>query len=282
VPTSVIAVVLLAALLHASWNLLARAPALGADGPLWVAVGASAASLAVILVAPAPRAASVPWIVASAVLHTGYFALLTVAYRVSDFGPAYTLMRGSAPLVVAVATAILVERLTAATWAGVLVLGAGILWMGLLARPSTPAHGRGRAVGVALACSLVIAAYTVVDGIGARTSHHALAYTGWVLFLDGLPLALLLPRRVRGAPAALLRRRAVLAIVGGTATLVAYGLVLWSMTRAPIAAVSALRETSVVFGTLLATFRLREPLGARRIAASLLVAVGIALQRFAD
>lgn len=277
--TSVLAVVLLAALLHASWNLLSRAPALGRDGTLWIAVGASAVSLAVLLALPAPRAASVPWLLASAVLHVGYFALLAAAYRASDFGPAYTLTRGSAPLLVALATAAFVERLSAGTWLGTLVLAGGIVWMGALSMPADPARTRGGALRAAALCAVVIAAYTVVDGVGVRASGHALAYTAWVMFLDGLPLALWLRRRARRAPAALLRRRAALALAGGAAALAAYALVLWSMTRAPIAAVAALRETSVVFGSLVAALRLREPLGARRIAASMVVAAGIALQR---
>jgi drug/metabolite transporter (DMT)-like permease len=281
VSTSVLAVVLLAALLHASWNLLARTPALGADGPLWVATGASLASLAVVAATPAPWRASWGWLAISAVLHTGYFAILTAAYRASDFGPAYTLMRGGAPLVVSLVTALFVERLALATWAGVVVLAAGIVWMAALAAPGRGRGTRGRSVALALLCALVIAAYTVVDGLGVRASGHALAYTAWVLFLDGVPLALVLPRSARAAGRALALRRAGLGLAGGAATLVSYGLVLWSMTRAPIAAVSALRETSVVFATLLATFRLREPLGVRRVAAALVVAAGIALQRLA-
>ena len=282
VPTSVLAAVLLAALLHASWNLLARAPALGDDGPLWVAVGASAAAAVVILVSPRPLAQSWPWLATSAALHTGYFALLAAAYRASDFGPAYTVMRGGAPLLVALATDALVERLAPATWAGVLVLVAGVVWMGALARPASPTSTRRRAVTLAACCALVIATYTVVDGIGARASGHPAAYTGWVLFLDGLPLAAVLALRARRArAAAAVPLRAALGLAGGAATLVAYALVLWSMTRAPIAAVSALRETSVVFATLLAALRLREPLGVRRVMASLVVAAGIALQRLA-
>ncbi|HET9595660.1 MAG TPA: hypothetical protein VFP65_08770, partial [Anaeromyxobacteraceae bacterium] len=203
--TSVLAVVLLAALLHASWNLLSRAPALGRDGTLWIAVGASAVSLAVLLALPAPRGASVPWLLASAVLHVGYFALLAAAYRASDFGPAYTLTRGSAPLLVALATAAFVERLSAGTWLGTLVLAGGIVWMGALSMPADPARTRGGALRAAALCAVVIAAYTVVDGVGVRASGHALAYTAWVMFLDGLPLALWLRRRARRAPAALLR-----------------------------------------------------------------------------
>jgi drug/metabolite transporter (DMT)-like permease len=279
VPTSVLAVVLLAALLHASWNLLARAPAFGEDGPLWVAVGASAAAGVVILASPRPLAQSWPWLATSAALHTGYFALLAAAYRASDFGPAYTVMRGGAPLLVALATGALVERLAPATWAGVLVLVGGVVWMGALARPASPTSTRRRAVTLAAGCALVIATYTVADGIGARASGHPVAYTAWVLFLDGLPLAVVLAVRARRAGAAGVPLRAALGLAGGAATLVAYALVLWSMTRAPIAAVSALRETSVVFATLLATIRLREPLGVRRVMAALVVAAGIALQR---
>jgi drug/metabolite transporter (DMT)-like permease len=274
---SVLAVVLLAALLHAAWNLLVRAGADRALDALLVAVAASAVSAVAAAFLPAPARASWPFLAASAALHAAYFALLAEAYRDGDFGPSYTLMRGIAPVLVVMAgvAGASAEPLAPRTALGALLVGAGVVAMAVLAR--APGALPRRALGFVLANAAVIAAYTLVDGAGVRRSGHAAAYTAWVFVLDAVPLVAL---------AVALRGRAVLAharahwprgIAGGAFTLAAYTLVLWAMTRAPVAGVAALRETSVVFATALATWRLRERLGAGRIAAAALVALGVAL-----
>ena len=268
---------LLAALLHAGWNLLVRSGGDRALDALLVAVSASAVSAVAVAFLPAPARASWPYVAASAAIHAVYFGLLAEAYREGDFGPSYTIMRGTAPLLVAAAAAAGAgpDPLSPRTALGALTIAAGVLGMALLAR--RPGALPRRALAFALANAGVIAAYTLVDGAGVRRSGHAVAYTGWVFVLDAVPLVAL---------AAATRGRAVLAharrswrrgLAGGLFTLGAYALVLWAMTRAPVAGVAALRETSVVFGTALATWRLREPFGAGRIAAAAVVALGVAL-----
>jgi drug/metabolite transporter (DMT)-like permease len=277
VPGTVIAVVLLAALLHAAWNLLVRGGSDRALDALLVAVSAGAVAAVAAALLPAPARASWPHLAASAALHALYFALLAEAYRQGDFGPSYTLMRGVAPVLVALAGAAgaAPEPLAPRTALGALAIAAGVLGMALLAR--APGALPRRAVGFALANAAVIAAYTIVDGAGVRRAGHALAYTAWVLALDAAPLvALAAALRGRGV-AVHARRHWRRGVAGGCLTLGAYALVLWAMTRAPVAGVAALRETSVVFATALATWRLREPFGAGRIAAAALLALGVAL-----
>lgn len=277
VPASIIAVVLLAALLHAAWNLLVRGGSDRALDALLVAVAASAISALAAALLPAPARESWPFLAASAGLHALYFALLAEAYRQGDFGPSYTLMRGLAPVLVALAGAAIAapEPLAGRTALGALTVAAGVLGMALLAR--APGALPRRALAFALMNAGVIAAYTLVDGAGVRRAGHAVAYTAWVFVLDAAPLAAL---------ALALRGRAVLAharrhwrrgLAGGGLTLAAYALVLWAMTRAPVAGVAALRETSVVFATALATWRLGERFGPGRMAAAALVALGVAL-----
>jgi drug/metabolite transporter (DMT)-like permease len=279
VPASIVAIVLLAALLHAAWNLLVRAGADRALDALLVAVAASVVSAVAAAFLPAPARASWPFLAASAALHSVYFALLAQAYREGDFGPSYTLMRGLAPVLVAVAgvAGAAAEPLASSTVLGALLVGAGVVAMALLAR--APGALPRRALGFVLANAAVIAAYTLVDGAGVRRAGHAVAYTAWVFVLDAFPLAALALATRGRAVLEHARRHWLRGVAGGGFTLAAYALALWAMTRAPIAGVAALRETSVVFATALATWRLREPFGAGRLAAAALVALGVALLR---
>jgi drug/metabolite transporter (DMT)-like permease len=277
VPPSVIAIVLLAALLHAGWNLLVRTGEDRALDALLVAVAASLVSAAVVAFLPLPAGASWGYVAASAAIHAVYFALLAEAYRHGDFGPSYTVMRGVAPVLVALAAAAGAgpDALRPGTALGAFTVAAGVLGMALFAHaPGTLSR---RALGFALANAAVIAGYTLVDGAGVRRSGHALAYTGWVFALDALPLAAL-ALALRGRAVVLhARRHWRRGLAGGVLTLAAYALVLWAMTRAPVAGVAALRETSIVFAAVLAAWRLREPFGPGRIAAAAVVALGVAL-----
>ena len=275
---AVMAAVLFSAVLHAAWNTLIKASEDKQAGATMVCVAGGALSAAALPFLPPPLPASWTWIGASVVLHVVYFSLVARAYRYGDLSYVYPLMRGSAPLIVALATAVLLgERLSAGEWLAAGTLCAGVLTLALEAHAARPRHGA--ATVFAIANALVIVTYTVVDGIGARASGHAAAYTLWMFLLTAAPLvAMALWRN----PAAL-RGRAVrgwlLALVGGACTVGAYTIVLWAMTRAPIVLVAALRETSVLFGTLLGGLVLRERLGGvRSLAVGLIAAGAIALK----
>ena len=274
----VMLVVLLGAALHATWNVLVKS---GTDKALdigLVVAGSALLSLLAVPLLPLPAPASWPMLAASGLIHQAYFLLVAAAYRAGDMSLAYPLMRGTPPMVVAVAADFLIgERLGAGGWLGVAMVSAGVL--------ATAAQRRAapspRAVGFALANALVIVAYTLVDGIGARHSGHAVAYTLWVFLLTA---ALLLPFRAwrHGRELARhLRSRWHVGLGGGACTLGSYALALWAMTQAPIAAVSALRETSILFGVALAALLLRERPGGTRLAGIFLIAAGAASLRLA-
>lgn len=274
-PAGIAAVVLLAALLHAAWNAMLGA---GEDRTLdtaLVATGGSVAAAAALPFLPLPAAASWPFLLGSVAIHTAYFAALIGAYRGGDFSPSYTLMRGTAPLITALGGWLAGEGLTSKHWLGVLLVSAGVTAIGTLGR--RPGAATARATGWALGNAAVIAAYTLVDGRGVRLSGHAPSYTLWVFFLDVLPLLAwtLLARGREAVRYAARRWRRGLA--GGALMVTAYGLVLWAMTRAPVAAVAALRETSVVFAAFIGARLLGERFGGARMAAAAVVAAGAAL-----
>lgn len=274
--------VLLGAALHAGWNALVKA---GTDKLLdmvAVAVGSALLCAALIPFLPLPARASWPCIAASVTIHLGYFALVAAAYRAGEMSVAYPLMRGTAPLLVAgVSGVVLGEALSPGGWAGVALICGGVLAFAVPRRAAGAEPGRGRAVALALANAGVIAGYTLVDGLGARLSGHASAYTFWLLLLAAPPLLVYAwLRRPAGLAVKLIGRWRVAAL-GGACTTASYALALWAMTRAPIATVAALRETSILFAMLLASFALKERFGLPRHAAAAAIACGAAVLRLA-
>jgi len=271
-PPLVTALVLGAALLHASWNAIIKSSRDVMLDTALVAAGAGILALPLAAFVPLPASASWPYLGASAAIHVAYFSTLVAAYRIGDLGHAYPLMRGTAPLLVALfGVALLDERPGATMWLGIVLISAGILSLGLLQQ------GRARrgATLWALANAAIIASYTLVDGAGVRLSGSPAGYVASLFWLQGLLFA---------AFVAVLRKRAALDYVvrnwqrgfgGGLCLISAYGIVLWAMTQAPVAAVAALRETSVIFAALLGSLFLKEPFGRQRLIASCAVALGI-------
>ncbi len=264
--------VLLSALLHASWNvLIKRSP----DRLLDTAALALAASLlcaATLPFLPLPAPESRPLLAGSIVIHVFYFLALVETYRWADLSSAYPMMRGGAPVLVALALTALGEPPTWTLAAGIALVSGGIMlpaWAGI-ARGAVAVRG----VAMALGMSAIIALYTLVDAEGARRSGNALAYNQWLFFFDAFGILAIAAWRRRGRVLAHLRGRWPQAFAGGLLTVGSYGIVIWAMTRAPVAAVAALREISVVFAALAGTLLLKEPMGRWRIAGALAVAAG--------
>jgi phosphonate utilization associated putative membrane protein len=270
---TVVAAVLFGALLHASWNALVKSSTDKALDTALIQLLGSLVALPIALFIGWPIAAAWPFILASVVIHIGYYIALSGAYRHGDLGLAYPLMRGTAPLLVALSAAATVgETLSPLSWAGVLGVSCGILALGL----SRNALDSPRAVGFALANAVVIAAYTVVDALGARASGSPLQYVVALFAVHGWPFALVVFwRRGRAVAWPYARRRWPLATLGALASLASYGIALWAMTRAPVATVAALRETSVLFAVVLGTWFLKETLTVRRMAGIAAIAAGV-------
>ncbi len=273
----VVALVLLAAVLHATWNAFVKA---GADrlAVLTLAVAAPAPLCALALpFVPLPEVASWPYLGASVVLHTFYFACLLFAYRHGDLSQVYPIARGSAPVLVAVgAWALAGEQLEPAEMAGVLIVSAGIMSLAWR-RGHLAGDGEARAVGFALLTALTIGLYSVADGLGVRASGAAIGYILWMFALEGLPfLAFTLWVR-RGRIRASFAPSLKAGIGGALISSLAYGIVVWAMSVAPMAHVVALRETSVIMAAAIGALVLKEPFGGRRIAAAVVVAGGAVL-----
>lgn len=278
IETPVALLVLLSAAMHAGWNFAVKASADRFLDYAGLAVaGALVAALALPWL-PLPAPASRPWLAATVFIHVGYYLLLIRAYQHADLSIAYPLMRGSAPVLVALAAPLAGDATTPGLLLGVALVAVGIaLPVGVgIRRGGVGAAG----LGYGLATAAVIALYTIIDGIGVRHSGHPAAYTLWLFFLNAwLVLGVALWRRGRGALVHL-RRRWLFLLLGSVLTMGSYGLVLWAMTVAPIPAVAGLRETSVIFAALFGALLLKERMGRWRVAGAIIVAGGAALIRW--
>lgn len=272
--------VLAAAACHAGWNALLKLNVAPVVATVLVAVAAGLLVLPLLPITPLPAAAAWPYIVASAIIHVAYFVALAEAYRWGDLSQVYPIARGTAPLLTAALASLwLNEALGSNGWAGVIVLAAGILLLTVKGARKLAPFDR-RAVAFALATSLTITAYTLVDGIGARLAGSALAYTVWLFIGDGITMAIYGALRVGPSLLKDFRAHWRIATAGAALSTAAYAIAIWAMTVAPIALVAALRETSVLFAALFGTVLLREPLLPVRLVAALLVMAGALLLRF--
>jgi drug/metabolite transporter (DMT)-like permease len=277
-PIGVFAIVLFAAALHASWNAIVKG---GGDKLLTTVLVTTSAALIGALTLPTlrqPDAASWPFLLASSLFQIVYFVLLARTYQVADMSQTYPLMRGTAPLLVAVVSVLaLGAHLTAMMWVGV-----GIICLGILGMAAGARRGNRKGVAFALLNAMVIAGYTLIDGMGVRRSGAPAAYTLWIFLVTGAPLAAW-ALRTRGstALAEYVRRNWHFGLIGGVGTLASYGLALWAMTVAPIAVVAALRETSILFWAIISGLLLKEHVGLARLAAACTRALGAAVLRLA-
>jgi drug/metabolite transporter (DMT)-like permease len=232
-------------------------------------------ALPLLLAFAPPDPASWPYIAASITVHIGYYATLAGAYRAGDLSHGYPIMRGTAPLLVAVGTiGWFGEVLPASGWAGVLLICGGVLSLGIAGGAANR-----RATAWALTNASIIAVYTVVDATGVRISGGAERYIVWMFFFMGLPFGLGVLALKRGA---FLRHAAQYwwrGLLGAGLSGISYGVALWAMTRAPVATIAALRETSVIFAALIGAWVLKEgQLGPRLGGAAAVLAGAIALK----
>jgi drug/metabolite transporter (DMT)-like permease len=300
-PLPVTLAVLAAAVTHATWNAIAH----GIKDQLLafglIGAGGILVAIPLVILSPFPLSACWPYLLASIVIHVFYNLLLMRSYRYGEFGQVYPLARGTSPLVVTVLAAVFAaERPSVAQVAGVLVVSCGLALLVLAGRAGRRAAARGgpgggsgggsgggagrggglgrAALVAAVGTGLTIAAYTTVDGLGVRLSGSSVAYIGWLMLLESLCVpAWALASRRHVLLSGTSRRVLGSGLLAGGLSVLAYGLVLWAQTRGDLAPIAALRETSVIFGAVIGTVVFHEPFGRWRIAATLLVVIGVLL-----
>ncbi|TCO24481.1 EamA-like transporter family protein [Kribbella steppae] len=271
----VLMVVLGAAVLHATWNAMAHGVPDRLAGFALLGLSSGVVGLVAVVISGPPPAGTWPYIAASIVLHCVYYTGLLASYQLGQFSQMYPLARGTSPWVVAVVSIVVLHQsLAAAELAGVLLISAGLIGLVFIGRTA----GRTQTVALlaAVGTGLAIAAYTVVDGIAVH-KMPVTTYMGWVFMIQGflVPVATLCWRGPSVFPQP---RSAVLTgLGGGIVSMAAYGLVLWAQTRGTLAAIAALRETSIIFGAIIGAIFFGERFGPRRAIAAAVVVAGIVL-----
>ena len=275
---SVFLTVILAAALHAGWNAMVKG---GKDkylGTASVVIGQAVFAIPTLFFVPAPDPSSFMLILAGIGLHLGYQFFLMASYSAGDLTQVYPLARGSAPLIVAlVSTVFLGLTLQPIELAAIGMIGLGIMSIALVGR-SDGLHNR-KAAALALVTGCFIASYSLVDGLGARAAGTALGFYGWLTIGNALAFcgiaAVTRPASLKRVPTEGLR----MMLLGGGASYAAYALVIWSFTQAPIALVTALRETSIIFALLIGVFVLRERLSLAKVLSTMMVLAGVLMTR---
>lgn len=265
----VLGIVLTAALLHALWNALVKASGDRSVTLGLIALGHCVPAILLLPFVQIPAAAAFPCIIASTVIHWAYYYYLNISYRFGDLSLIYPIARGCAPVMVALGATIWAnETLSTAAWIGILIVSMGIMIL------ATIRHADKRGVGAALLTSVIIAAYSVVDGIGIRMSGAPIGYVVWLFAAEICVATFVLVTRFDRAKA-LAAKALILGIAGGVISGLAYGLALYAKTLAPIGIVSAVRETSVIFAALIGVAWLGEGPAKRRLTAASVVALGV-------
>ncbi|MFL9965198.1 DMT family transporter [Paraburkholderia sediminicola] len=267
-------IVLLAALLHASWNAMLHGNRDRFLSMTWMSIAIATVSTLVILFTPWPADAAWPYIIASGLVHIVYNVTLVQSYRRNDLGQAYPIARGSSPLLVTLGAALFAHEAIGPLHAlGILMISGGIIAIALEGSRVSRAGAL-----AALTTGATIAVYTVIDGIGVRLSDgQALAYTAWMfLFYWLMPVLFVATRGLRAlwVPVRTVPMAIGSSLVGGLVSIAAYGIVIWALQSGAMGTVSALRETSVVFAVLIGRMFLRETVSEKRWLACVVVAVG--------
>ncbi len=269
-----------AALLHAGWNAMVKGARDKQLNMVAVVIGHLPLALIALLFSPAPNMASLPYLITGIALHFGYQLVLLRAYHNGDLTQIYPIARGSAPMIVAVVSVVFLGvSLQTLEIMAVATIGLGILSIALV-RSSDGMHNP-QGVKLALITGCFIAAYSLVDGMGARAAGTAMGFYGWLAVSNALLMIAFIAYRAPHQFRALVISGKRVFLIGGSASFVAYGIVIWAFTQAPIALVTALRETSIIFALLIGVFVLREKMDLAKLASTAITLIGVALLRLA-
>jgi len=275
----VIGLVLFAALLHASWNAMAKSGGTPEYSIASYQLVGALVCLPFLFVVPLPLVESWPMILVSVIVHNFYYYALAKSYRAGDLSQMYPLFRGLAPVLVAIGAAVFAnEWLSAGSMLGIGLISFGLISITLLGGQFGKISPLALRWG--LATSVLIAAYTVTDGLGVRAAGNSLSYILWLFALEPILICLILLYVDRTGWIAYMRKKPGKIILGGLASSSAYGLVIFALGLGSMAMVSSLRETSVIFAALIGSLVFRESFGRQRVFAAILVACGVILIRW--
>lgn len=276
---NVIGVVLLAALCHATWNFLIKRSVDQYQGMTAIVIGHVPFGIFAVLYSPAIEPAAWPYVITGALLHTGYQLFLLNSYRYGDLSQVYPMARGSAPLITAIVSMLLLgEQYERFEIIALCIIGTGIISLAFSTGKEETTNRLTTPI-LALITAGFISSYSLVDGVGARIATTALGFYGSLTIINCFFFMIVIAKIRPGITRQVLTHHKRDSLLGGGISFLAYALVIWSFTKAPIALVAALRETSVIFALLLGVFVLKEKLTGLKVCAVLLTLTGVILLR---
>lgn len=282
--TLVLLATLVSAAMHAGWHAIAKSSANPLVAMASVNCVAAIIALPLLLFYGLPDSAALPWLAAAAVFKQAYYVVSSLSYRRGDLSQLYPLARGSAPVIVAVFSLLFIgEGLGVLGWIGLLVTTLGLTSVGLSGGRPIPVSDVGTlssainrdTVVLALATGAIIAAYSLFDALGARSSGSPMAYAALATIIDGTALTVIVASRFGPLGLQLMTKAQSSAVLGGIMAFASFWIAMWAVTEAPIALVSALRECSVLFASLIGVVLLKEPLRLGRLLGAGVILVGL-------
>ena len=278
-PLNIFLAIILAAFLHAVWNAMVKNEDNKYLAVTAIVLGHVPASVFIILLTPIPSVESIPFIILSALLHIGYEWYLLSAYRFGDLTKVYPIARGTAPILITIVSLIFLG----VALSNFEILGIFIISLGILSLSLQGAKGikNRSAVIYALVTGFFIMGYSITDGYGARVSNSFLSYMGWSFILNAtiFPIILKINNKSEIITKTFKEGKKIF-FIGGTLSYIVYGIVIWGFTQAPIALITALRETSIIFALLIGTFFLKEKFTLLKVIATFVILFGVALLKF--
>ena len=278
-PLNIFLAIILAAFLHAVWNAMVKNEDNKYLAVTAIVLGHVPVSVLIILLTPIPSVESIPFIILSALLHIGYEWYLLSAYRFGDLTKVYPIARGTAPILITIVSLIFLG----VALSNFEILGIFIISLGILSLSLQGAKGikNRSAVIYALVTGFFIMGYSITDGYGARVSNSFLSYMGWSFILNATIFPIILKINNKSEIITkIFKEGKKIFFIGGTLSYIVYGIVIWGFTQAPIALITALRETSIIFALLIGTFFLKEKFTLLKVIATFVIFFGVALLKF--
>ena len=274
----VFAAVLLAAALHATWNAIVKGSGDKYISMTAVVMGHVPLALLALPASPLPASSSWPYLIAGVILHVGYQLFLMLSYRVGDLTQVYPIARGIAPMLVAlVSVMFLGVSLSSTELLAIMIIGTGIMSL-VFVRGGDGLHNAKAAL-MAVGTGCFIASYSLVDGLGAREAGTALGFYAWLTIINALVFMLIMRVAKPGAVTQVVKKHGRFAFLGGGASFIAYALAIWAFTQAPIALVTAVRETSIIFALFIGVFFLGERLNLLKLCSTAMTIFGVLMLR---
>ena len=266
--------VMVAAILHSTWNGMVKKHRNKVISVSAIVFGHVPLAFVVMLFMPLPTVESVPYIILSALIHQGYQWYLISAYKIGDLTKVYPIARGTGPIIATLISigllGVLIEKFQIVS---IVLISFGIILLGLVGESSLKDK---KAIFYSLATGFFIGLYSLIDGYGARISLTPLSFLGWSFILNALifPFTLKFMNYANVFSRVMKEARHIFWF-GGTISYIVYAIVVWSFTKAPIPLVGALRESGIIFSIIIGIFFLNEKISIHKVISIILIFLGV-------